>query len=342
MATLINQQTFTLPAGLTTRQMRLEDAEAIVALFNRCSQALLGINGDNVDDCLSAWQTPGFDYTEDVLLVVDEHDQPVGYGEHWDTAEPHVRKHSYAEVDPNYTGQGIGGFLLDWIVGRAQATIDRAPAETRVSIDQSLPVENKAGQDVLVSRGFTHIRTYYQMRITMEQKPQVEIPAGIDIRPLRYPEDFPAAIQAFRESFQDHWGFVADPFEQTLKRWTHFVENDKDFNPEIWYMAMDGEQVAGICFCSPKTDEDPEMAWVNTLGVCRPWRKHGVGLALLNHAFANFWQRGTRKVGLGVDGSSLTGATRLYERAGMRIARQFPLYEKELRAGVDLARQKLD
>jgi len=342
MATLIDQQTYTLPAGLTTRRMRLEDAEAIVALFNRCSQDLVGINSDNVDDCLSAWKTPGFNYQEDILLVVDEHDHPVAYGEHWDTAEPHVRKHAYGEVDPAYTGRGIGGFLLDWIEARARATLDRAPADARVTLEHGLYAENKAGRALLEKKGFTHIRTFYQMRINLEQSPEVIIPPGFVIRPMRYPEEFPAAVAAFRDSFQDHWGFVADPFEQTLKRWTHFVENDKDFNPEIWYLAMDGEKVAGVCFCSPKTDEDPEMGWVNTLGVCRPWRKHGLGLALLNHAFANFWQRGTRKVVLGVDASSLTGATRLYERAGMRVARQFPHYEKELRPGVVLAKQSLD
>jgi RimJ/RimL family protein N-acetyltransferase len=61
-------------------------------------------------------------------------------------------------------------------------------------------------------------------------------------------------------------------------------------------------------------------------------------MALLQHSFHAFSQRGLRKVGLGVDAQSLTGATRLYEKAGMRPdpARQFSAYEKELRPGIDL------
>jgi len=47
-------------------------------------------------------------------------------------------------------------------------------------------------------------------------------------------------------------------------------------------------------------------------------------------------------VGLGVDAGSLTGATRLYERAGMRPIRQFDTYELELRPGRDISLQKLD
>jgi len=42
-------------------------------------------------------------------------------------------------------------------------------------------------------------------------------------------------------------------------------------------------------------------------------------------------------VGLGVDAQSLTGATRLYEKAGIRVERQYDVYEKELRPGKDLS-----
>jgi hypothetical protein len=62
---------------------------------------------------------------------------------------------------------------------------------------------------------------------------------------------------------------------------------------------------------------------------------------MLHHTFGQFYQRGTRKVGLDVDAQSLTGATRLYEKAGMHVARREALYEKELRPGVELSTQSL-
>lgn len=67
----------------------------------------------------------------------------------------------------------------------------------------------------------------------------------------------------------------------------------------------------------------------------------GLGLALLYAAFGEFYQRGERKVALQVDAQSLTGATRLYERAGMHLVRQFDRYEKEMRAGSELSTQEL-
>jgi len=46
-------------------------------------------------------------------------------------------------------------------------------------------------------------------------------------------------------------------------------------------------------------------------------------------------------VRLDADSQSLTGALRVYERAGMRVVRQFVTYEKVLRPGIDLATREL-
>jgi len=55
-----------------------------------------------------------------------------------------------------------------------------------------------------------------------------------------------------------------------------------------------------------------------------------LGLALLHHAFTEFWRRGERAVALGVDAENPTGATRLYERAGMHMLFDAVVYEKQL------------
>ncbi len=96
-----------------------------------------------------------------------------------------------------------------------------------------------------------------------------------------------------------------------------------------------------MSLCHPKTAEDPEMGWVDSLGMRRPWRRRGLALVLLHHSFGEFYRRGKCKVGLEVDAQSLTGATRLYEKAGMHVDRQYANYEKELRPGGDLSTQSL-
>jgi ribosomal protein S18 acetylase RimI-like enzyme len=58
-------------------------------------------------------------------------------------------------------------------------------------------------------------------------------------------------------------------------------------------------------------------------------------MALLRHSFDAFHRRGTERVDLVVDSESPTGATRLYEQAGMRVSQHYAAFEKVLREGVE-------
>src|SRR6266540_2882605 len=129
-------------------------------------------------------------------------------------------------------------------------------------------------------------------------------------------------------------------FEEGLKRWRYFWEKE-GFDPTLLFIAMDGDEIAGINLCLPRSFEDPDLGWVGTLGVRREWRKRGIGLALLRHSFNEFYRRGKRKVGLGVDAQNLTGALHLYEGAGMHVHQAFDQYEKELRPGLEISTQSL-
>ena len=105
------------------------------------------------------------------------------------------------------------------------------------------------------------------------------------------------------------------------------IERD-DFDPNAWIIARDGYEIAGG---SLNAIEDEE-AWVAVLFVRRPWRRRGLGLALLRASFREFWKRGVPKAALGVDAENPTGATRLYERAGMHVVREERMYRKDVRA----------
>jgi mycothiol synthase len=72
------------------------------------------------------------------------------------------------------------------------------------------------------------------------------------------------------------------------------------------------------------------VGWVASLGVRRPWRRRGLGQALLLHSIGELYDRGRRHIGLGVDVDNPTDAPRLYERAGMHVASSFVFFEREL------------
>jgi ribosomal protein S18 acetylase RimI-like enzyme len=138
------------------------------------------------------------------------------------------------------------------------------------------------------------------------------------------------------EAFKDHFGHLDQPFETGFARFEKTMLEDPLFDGNLWLLAMDQGEIAGTCLCRLEAWDDPECGYISSLGVRRPWRKQGLGLALLRQAFGEFYRRGKRKVSLGVDALNLTGALRLYEKAGMRVVRQFDQYEKEIRPGKEL------
>ena len=105
--------------------------------------------------------------------------------------------------------------------------------------------------------------------------------------------------------------------------------------------TWDGGCVAGFALGRSYLPLDLSRGVVASLAV-RPARcRRGLGLALLRNALGEFRRRGCASVELLVDSESLTGALRLYERAGMRAFQTQLIYEKELCPGVDITRRAL-
>lgn len=70
--------------------------------------------------------------------------------------------------------------------------------------------------------------------------------------------------------------------------------------------------------------------WIRQVAVERQWRGRGIALQLVRAVLGEFYRRGTRRVGLSVDPQNITGALRVYERAGMHVRHQYYTYDREL------------
>src|SRR5205814_435454 len=124
------------------------------------------------------------------------------------------------------------------------------------------------------------------------------------------------------DAFADEWNFVHTPFD----KWWQLRVAAPDFDPTLWFIVRDGDELAAVARCEP---ERSNAGFVGLIGVRKPWRRRGIGLALLRHIFGEFYRRGQPRIALGVDADNPTGATRLYERAGMRVAFEAVTYGKE-------------
>ncbi len=174
--------------------------------------------------------------------------------------------------------------------------------------------------------GYRLIRHMLEMRLELELAPaRPEWPERVNLRTFAA-EDERRLYAADMEVFEDHWEFVREPFEE----WRASLVERPRFDPSLWFLVEDAEELAGFCLCGIHSSGDPTFGYVHVLGVRRPWRRRGLGLALLRQAFNEFRRRGMTRAGLDVDAENLTGAVRLYERAGMRIVKRRDVYEKVL------------
>jgi mycothiol synthase len=233
---------------------------------------------------------------------------------------------------------------LHWAEERALRELPKVPAELRFAPRVGTFREAEESKILFEDMGYHYIRSSYHMLIKMNAPvPEPVWPESIILRTFNPETDAEAVYRAEDESFSDHFGYVKQPFEEGFKRFKHFVLGAADFDPTLLFIAMDQSsgEIAGFNICREHSYDDPDMGWVGTLGVRRPWRKQGIGLALLRHSFNEFFRRGKRKVGLGVDAQNLTGALHLYESAGMHVHQSYDQYEKELRPGTEISVQFL-
>ncbi len=329
-----------LPENFTARPARLDDVEAVAALGNACSMKEIGKLLVEESELRTNWNMPTLDLETDTWVVLAPEDELVGYVSVWDGA-PHVRLWANAYVHPEHEGRLIGTYLRQWADERARQSVAKAPADARVISRSSTYDTNMAAQALFSQQGYQIARHFFDMVIELDSTPpEPVVPEGIVIRPFVRERQTRALVVATRESFKDHWGFVESPIEADLAEWETWM-NDPTVDESLWFLAMDGDEIAGLSLCLGVVAEGPDVGHVAELCVRRLWRRRGVALALLHHSFAELYRRGKSVVTLGVDGQSLTGATRLYEKAGMRVRNRSICYEKELRPGKDLTTQSV-
>jgi ribosomal protein S18 acetylase RimI-like enzyme len=303
------------------RAPTLDDVEALTDLVNRDADELYG-EPEETPESIAQWLTgPGLDpATDSRIAIVDG--ELRGYVD------------IYADPDPLYAvdlrvppseGTAVREALADWAEEEAASRVAGKAVTVMRFWGAALDMPKK---QALETRGYRVIRHFYRMRIDFEGEiPGPSWAEGVAVRPGTA-ADAQAAYEVQQETFRDSWSFNPVPFDE----WRHWMMSHESFDPSLWFIAEAQGEIVGLAL-NRIHEADDRLGWVNILGVRRPWRRRGLARALLLHTFREFQARGAIAVALGVDAESLTGANRLYESVGMKVARQTDTYEKELLPG---------
>ena len=300
-----------LPEGYELRFATMADAGAVAELARASEHAVLGVSVLTEGDIRDWWRVT--DVAENVWVIHDA-GRLVGAATLWPRGDaPNV----WGDVHPDLLGRGLGTALL-------QLAEARASELGAAAVRNDVFARDKAAVALLESREYRPVRRYYEMRIELgdDAPPEPEWPEGLTVAPFR-DGDGPTFHQVLAEAFKDEWG--STPMEYDEWRRARIEADDVDL--ASWSLVRDGDEVAAVVRCDVFRYGG---GWVAGLGVREKWRRRGIGLALLQHTFRVFHARGEYNVGLGVDSENPTGATRLYERAGMHVESESVTFEKAL------------
>jgi ribosomal protein S18 acetylase RimI-like enzyme len=145
------------------------------------------------------------------------------------------------------------------------------------------------------------------------------------------PEQYSVVWEAAREALRDDWGYTEDAWtEDQYEGWLR----ERTFMPDLWQVAWDGSQVAGMVLNFINKDENQEYGrrrgYTENICVRRPWRRRGLARALIARSFGLLKGLGMTEAALGVDAQNPSGALELYEGMGFRAVRRVTSYRKPL------------
>lgn len=308
-----------------------DDLRAIAGLISAAALAESGESDFSEEDLANYWGRQGFDLENDAWKVVARaNNQIVGYADLWNRS-----RHAYLMADgyvhPEFCSRGIGRSLLRKIEERAVDHVNKADPRLRVFILSGVDGANKSAVQLHEQEGYQHSQYFFRMKINMESQPHSpQWPTGIDWQPFQ-PGEAQAVFEVIGEAFPEYWG----PSSRGFDEWKRRMERDR-FDPSLWLIAWHEDKIAGCSLCHI----EGENGWINQLAVRPQLRKKGLGMALLQQSFREFFNRNIKTAALGVDADNSTGAIRLYEKVGMQVVHKYIVFEKELRLGVDLRKNE--
>jgi mycothiol synthase len=320
--------------GLTFRYFQGEqDFPRMVAVVDKAAEADGMEEVHTVENMASNYANlKNCDPYRDAVLV-EVNGELVGYKRvsWWQELDgPYIYGH-FGFITPEWRAKGIGRALLRHSEVRLREIAREQGHATDVPrLYDTWAQDSQEGLiSLLASEGYKPIRHDYEMvRPDLENIPDCPMPEGLEVRPAQ-PEHYRAIWEAEVEAFKDHWGMNVtneDDFQRWLTAWPI------SFQPHLWQVAWDGDQVAGMVRNFIVEEENQKFnrkrGYTESISVRRPWRKRGLAKALIARSFKMHKELGMEHAALGVDTENPNGALQLYESMGFKMVKHSATYRK--------------
>ncbi|EFH88177.1 GNAT family N-acetyltransferase [Ktedonobacter racemifer] len=255
-------------------------------------------------------------------LIVEVDGQVIGYT--WLTwwSEPAVELFLHLGwLVPEWRRKGIGRALLRWQEQRLRQIVQVQPTTKPCVFGGNADETQPGNRALLLSEGYTLAFTIVWMTCQLPTEPiqLTPLPDGLEIRQVsrdQLPAIYAANVEAFSESH--------DSLE-TYETWLREL-GGPDLDTSLWVVAWDGDQIAGHVI-STSDEAGAHTPWV---GIRRPWRRRGLGKALMTRMLQRCQERGIQQADIGTRAENPGKSLHLYESVGYQIVSRHPRYRKPL------------
>jgi mycothiol synthase len=240
--------------------------------------------------------------------------------------------HCWGVVHPQWRRKGVGRRLLEASYSRTLACLSEI-AQGAVYFQCVTREREEDRQALFQSFGLEPVRYFVNMARPLNGSlPPVEVPAGIRLRAFDRERDAETVWRVAEAAFRDHWGYI----EGRLENFLHWLERPH-LRPDLWFLAEEEQsgQVVGLGLNAIDPDwiaqTGRQEGYVDTLAVLHEHRNKGLGTALLAQSLHALREAGMEAAHLHADAENLTGAVRLYERAGFCERKTSIAYQRVVR-----------
>jgi mycothiol synthase len=266
------------------------------------------------------------------MVFVQVAGQVVGYGRVWWNQEAEGKRlyHHFAHLLPAWRRDGVRRAMLRRNEGRLRDVAAGHPQDGARFFEAWSSDGEKHWTALLASEGYEEVRYSFEMvRPDLEDIPNLPLPEGVEVRPVAA-DQISQIWAAAQEAFRDHWGYSEDGWAQELAEW----REAPTFQPHLWQVAWDGDQVAGMVqnFVNKAENKEYSRRRGYTEGICvrRPWRRQGLAKALIARSFRMHKALGMEEAALGLDAENPNGALSLYKSMGFQVVKQQTTFRKPL------------
>jgi mycothiol synthase len=300
----------------------MDDLAGMIGVLDACKRADGFERHDTVEEMRVSYSNLTNCDPETDVLIAEGPDGIVGYARvTWnvETVTDIRTLLQFGWVVPDVRGRGVGTAMLGWCEARLQEMIADRPHHGKTVFESFYDEGEEAKRRLLEESGYRTNETYAEMtRATSDPLHDCPLPDGLEIRPVTA-ADARRIWEADVEAFRDHVGFH-EPQEEDFRV---FVQNP-NFDPSLWKVAFDGDAIVGMVlnYVDPGENEEygRRRGWTEDISVQRPWRGRGVAKAIIARSIEMFRDMGMTETALGVHTANPTGAFRLYEAMGYRVA----------------------